>query len=98
MKLHEYFVAGLKKIGEKYPGSIGGPHGLGGMLAITPFDGSMEKAKELGNELYHAGLMSFIAGGDPARLRFLMPIGSVNENHIDEACAIIDKVIAKMAS
>lgn len=96
VKLHNYFVDGLKAIGEKYPGSVDGPFGVGGMVGFTPFKGKFEEAKELVNRLYDAGLMSFFAGRNPSRVRFLMPIGCVEESHIDTACQILEGVIKEM--
>ena len=68
------------------------------MVAFTPFDGELERSKEMVNRLYHAGLMSFIAGSDPVRIRFLMPLGSVEEGHIELACQIIEQVAEEMSS
>ena len=96
VQLHNHFAAGLKAIGDKHPGSVSGPHGVGGMVAFTPFDGSADVAKELVNKMFHAGLMSFMAGGDPSRVRFLMPLGCVTEAHIDMACQIIESVVSEM--
>lgn len=96
--LHDYFVQGIKKVGEKYPGSIAGPHGIGGMVALTPFDGTPEVASEMAKRLFDAGLMSFMAGGDRARVRFLMPIGSVTHDHLDLACQILEQVVGEMAA
>ena len=95
--MHDYFVKGIQKVGEKYPGSIAGPHGLGGMVALTPFDGTPEVASEMAKRLFDAGLMSFMAGGAPARLRFLMPIGCVTHDHLDLACQILERVVSEMA-
>jgi acetylornithine aminotransferase len=95
-RLHDHFVAGLKKVAAKHPGTIAGPHGLGGMVALTPLDGSAEAAGHLAKRLFKAGLMSFMAGGNPSRLRFLMPLGCVEETHIDLACEIIDNVLTEM--
>ena len=78
-QLHDYFAGKLAAIGEKFPGSLAGPHGIGGMVAFTPFDGSADAAKNVVNRLYDAGLMSFMAGGDPSRVRFLMPLGLYRE-------------------
>lgn len=96
VQLHNHFAAGLKAIGEKHPGTVSGPHGVGGMVAFTPFDGSAEVAKDVVNRMFHAGLMSFMAGGDPSRVRFLMPLGCVTEAHIDMACQIIENVVSEM--
>ncbi len=95
-QLHDYFAAGLKAIGEKYPGSVGGPHGVGGMVAFTPFDGTYEKAKDMVNRMFHSGLMSFFAGRDPSRIRFLMPLGCVEESHIDLALQVIETTVQEM--
>ncbi len=67
-------------------------------LEITPFDGSAEVASDMVKRLYHAGLMSFMAGGDPSRVRFLMPLGCVEKSHIDLACQILKSVVAEMSN
>jgi len=96
MQLHAYFQAGLQQISERLPQAVAGPYGIGGMVAFTPFKGELEKAKEMVNRMYHTGLMSFIAGSDPVRIRFLMPLGSVEERHIDLACQIIEQIAEEM--
>ncbi|MGI9516154.1 MAG: aminotransferase class III-fold pyridoxal phosphate-dependent enzyme [Pirellulaceae bacterium] len=98
VQLHNYFVAGIQKIEEKHPGSVHGPYGIGGMVAFTPFTGKFEQARDLVGKMYDAGLMSFMAGANPARVRFLMPLGSVTEAHIDKALEIIEQAVAEMAS
>jgi acetylornithine aminotransferase len=96
-QLHNHFVAGLKSIAEKNPGTIEGPFGEGMMIGFTPFDGSEAVGKELVNKLFAAGLMSFMAGGNPTRVRFLLPLGCVEPAHIDQACKILNEVISAMA-
>lgn len=98
VQLHNRFVEGLKGIAEKFPGTISGPHGCGGMIAFTPFKGELDKAKALVGKMYDNGLMSFIAGSKPTRIRFLIPLGSVNETHIDQACQILEKSLAEFES
>ena len=93
-QMHDHFTAHLKRIGEKHPGTISGPFGIGGMVAFTPCDGSAEKAKAMCHAFFEAGLMSFIAGGSPARIRFLLPLGVVTREHLDLAADIIEKVVA----
>ncbi|MEL7499842.1 MAG: aminotransferase class III-fold pyridoxal phosphate-dependent enzyme [Planctomycetota bacterium] len=93
VKLHRYFVEGMQRVAKKFPGTISGPHGIGGMVAFTPFDGSAEIAVKVVKRLYTNGLMSFMAGGSPSRVRFLMPLGCIEESHIDAACEILEKTI-----
>jgi acetylornithine aminotransferase len=96
IQLHNHFADGLKAINERHPDTVRGPHGLGGMVAFTPFDGSAEIAREMVNRMYHAGLMSFMAGGDPSRVRFLMPLGCMETSHIDLALQIIENVVVEI--
>ena len=90
MSLHKHFADRLTELSKKHPGCISGPFGIGGMVAFTPFDGSSKKTNELIDRLYAAGLMSFMAGGNPSRVRFLLPLGCIETQHIDVACEIID--------
>ena len=64
---------------------------------ISTIDGSAAVAGDMVKSLYHAGLMSFMAGGDPSRVRFLMPLGCVKESHIDLACQILENVVSEMS-
>ncbi len=98
MQLHDLFVGGIKAIEAKYPGSLQGPYGLGGMVGFTPFDGSAASAKELTMKLYEAGLMGFIAGDAPSRVRFLMPLLVTQPHHIHEACRLLEQVVAQMVA
>ncbi len=96
IQLHRYFAGKLESLAAKYPTAIAGPYGIGGMIAFTPFDGTSARTNELIDRLYEAGLMSFMAGGSPSRVRFLLPLGCVEEKHIDLACEIIDEVVGQM--
>lgn len=96
-QLHSHFAAGLKAIADKYPGSIRGPFGEGMMIGFTPFDGSENAAKQLVNSLFAAGLMSFMAGANPSRVRFLIPLGCAQPTHIDQACKILGHVIGELS-
>jgi acetylornithine aminotransferase len=97
VRLHQRFVRGLQSISESVPGAVTGPFGMGAMVGFTPLDGSLAKAKEMVHRLFHAGLMSFVAGSNPVRIRFLMPLGCTEDAHIDTACQILHRVAAEMA-
>ncbi len=66
------------------------------MFAMTPGDGSDALATRVVNMLYDEGLMSFLAGHDPARVRFLPPPGVTSDEHIHQACDIIESVLKKI--
>lgn len=95
--LHRYFVKKLEQISFRHPGFIKGPFGIGGMVAFTPFDGETTRTKQLVHALFHAGVMSFIAGSNPTRMRFLIPFGVVTVQEIDAVSEIIENTMIKMA-
>lgn len=94
-KVHEHFVKKLQIIAERHPGLLRGPWGLGAMVAFTPFDGDNLKVGQFIQELFHAGVISFIAGANPARVRFLPPIGVITEEDIDKATKIIEETLVR---
>ncbi len=97
MQRHRYFAGKLESLSQKYPGKISGPYGEGMMIAFTPGNGSAEAAKTMVDKMFHAGLMSFVAGSEPTRIRFLPPPGITTLAHIDMACDIIEKVLRELS-
>jgi len=87
------FHARLAKLARDYPGEVAGPFGLGAMAGFTYAGGSAAESGKLVKKLYDNGLMSFTAGKNPTRVRFLMPVGAVTARDIDAACAILRKTI-----
>lgn len=96
MQRHSYFVEQLQALARKHPGKLSGPHGCGMMWALTPGDGSTAAATELVHALFAGGLMSFIAGNSPARVRFLPPPTITTREHIDLAIDIMDRIFASL--
>ena len=96
MALHKKFVQEIEKLAAKFKGHFTGPYGVGGMVAFTVFSGDLSKTKEFTNKLFDNGVISFIAGKNPTRVRFLMPVMAINENDIEEVALIIDKTMTEM--
>jgi len=95
-KLHFHFAKNLDQLAEKYPSLIQGPWGLGTMIGMTLFGGDLAKSKEFTFKLFDNGVLSFIAGGSPTRVRFLVPAGAATEKDIDSVCKIIEKTLNEM--
>jgi acetylornithine aminotransferase len=93
LRRHDYFVRGLERLAERYPSWISGPFCAGMMLAFTPGNGTAELARKLTLRLFENGLMSFVAGSNPTRVRFLPPPGITTEQHIDRALEILEQTI-----
>jgi 4-aminobutyrate aminotransferase-like enzyme len=92
-RLHDHFETRLKQIQVRLPGLIEGPFGIGAMIAFTPFGGDAEKVKKFIHALFHAGVMSFYAGSNPSRVRFLLPVGAVTFDDIDAVCEILERTL-----
>ncbi len=92
-EIHQRFVARLETIQAKMPDRVRGPWGIGAMIAFTPLDGSPESAKRVLHALYEAGVISFVAGNNPARVRFLPPLLSITNDEIDSVCDILESVL-----
>ncbi|MCB1118361.1 MAG: aminotransferase class III-fold pyridoxal phosphate-dependent enzyme [Chlamydiia bacterium] len=95
--LHNHFVKGLEAIAKKHPKMVSGPYGIGAMIAFTPFDGSKEKVLPFAQTLFESGVISFITGSEPLRIRFLIPAGALTLNDIDEALKIVEKTLVRNA-
>jgi len=97
MRMHRKLTGNLDAIAKRHPGFVRGPYGMGGMIAFTPFAGTADDAKKVALALYDAGVISFICGSNPTRIRFLMPIGAVTDEEIDAVSAIVEATMAKLA-
>lgn len=97
-RLHERFAGYLERISRAHPGWLCGPYGIGAMVAFTPFDGSPGAAREVVQALFRAGLMGFVAGHDPSRVRFLVPAGAATDEDVDAACATVEQVLTALAA
>lgn len=93
IRLGAYFAEKLEALSQRFPDKVAGPYGLGGMVGFTPMGGDMAKTTELVKKLFANGLIGFPAGKSPARIRFLLPYGAIDEEDIDLACQIIEQTL-----
>ncbi len=97
-KLHNAFIEELTSLHERYPEMIRGPFGIGAMVAFTFADGSPEKTGIFLRKLFHNGVIAFVAGSEPTRVRFLPPAGIMTEDHVLHVSAIIEQTIQEYLS
>tara|TARA_R110002096_G_scaffold16106_11_gene55014 strand:- start:1872 stop:3254 length:1383 start_codon:yes stop_codon:yes gene_type:complete len=98
LRLGSHFAKRLGELAEKHPDLLEGPFGLGGMVGMTPFGGDPKKAMPFVKQLFTNGLMGFPAGKEPARVRFLLPYGAIDEQEIDVAVGLIEKTLIEFQS
>jgi len=95
--LHNFFVEQLKAISSRHPDLLTGPYGIGAMTGCTVLDGDSEKVLKLIHKLYEKGIIAFVAGSNPMRLRFLLPIGALKEEHITDVTKILEETLLELA-
>lgn len=91
--LHARFEEHFKRIERQWPDRIKGPYGIGAMVAFTPFDGEAKRVAEFVQALFHAGVISYISGHHPTRVRLLIPAGVLTLKEVDDVMDIIEKVL-----
>ena len=95
--LHTRFAQRLGAIAYHHPTWLDGPFGLGTMIAFTPFDGSADTAKKVVHAMFDDGVIAFVAGHDPTRVRMLPAAPVVGDKVIDAVCRIIEGSLARVA-
>ncbi len=87
------FSQKLENLSISSENKIKGPWGIGSMVSITLFDGDEKKTTAFAKRLFENGLIGFVCGSNPTKIRFLLPIGVIDESHLDEAIEIISKTL-----
>lgn len=90
-RMHNLFVEKLERL--EAQGLIEGPFGIGAMIGFTPFQGDGVKVTKFIHHLFEAGVMGFVAGSHPTRVRFLIPIECLTEEDVDHAIGIIETTL-----
>lgn len=93
LKFHTH----LERLSLKHPKLLRGPFGRGAMIAFTPFDGTHDQAVRTAQALFDAGVLSFIAGTNPTRIRFLVPALVITDPEIDHVMEIVEETLLKAA-
>lgn len=93
--LHQRFEEHFKRLEAKWPGRVRGPYGIGSMIIFTPFDGEAQRVARFVQDLFKAGVISFVAGSHPTRVRFLIPAGVMTQEDVDAVMHIVETVLAQ---
>ncbi len=92
-QIYETFARHIRSLQQRHPDRLKGPYGLGGMVAFQVDDGSQDFTKQFAQKLFREGLIAFTAGSAPARIRFLLPVGAIGDEHLQMAADCIDAVL-----
>jgi acetylornithine aminotransferase len=85
----------IQKLKAKYSPRIEGPFGAGSMVAFIVDGGDPEKTTRFAKDLFHAGVITFIAGTSPMKIRMLLPAPVLKEGDLDKAFLIIEQLLER---
>lgn len=92
-ELEEKFKAQFKKLAEgSCKGKIPYYGGIGTMLSFEVGDASIDITNKFMKKLFENGVITFSAGKEPTRVRFLLPLSLLDE-HIQEIFSLLEKTI-----
>lgn len=97
VRVHRRFADRFTAIASRHPGWIAGPFGLGGMIAFTPLGGTDEGAKAVVRAMFEEGVIGFVAGHGPSRVRLLPPVPVVTDAQMDDVCERIERALSRVA-
>jgi len=96
VELEKKFFAKFKELSEgSCKGKIPYYGGVGTMLSFEVGDGSPDVTNKFIKQLFENGIITFSAGKDPMRVRFLLPLSLLDE-HIDEIFKIVEKTVLEV--
>lgn len=84
----------LEAIAKKVPEKLSGPFGIGLMIGMTPLKGESSQVLNLTKRLFERGVITFIAGNDPTRLRLLVP-AVIRDEEIDAIATLLEEEISR---
>ncbi len=70
---------------------------VGGMIAFTLFDGTMDPTKKFLFNLFEMGAIAFFCGHGPYRARMLPPFGVMTDDQLRDVFTLLEKAILKTA-
>lgn len=98
MKVRQQFAEQMKRIHLRHPDKLSGTlYGAGSMIGFEVFGGEPNKTKAVMNKLYELGVICFLCGADPLRLRFLPPVSVLREGDVSAVCDLLEQAIVAVA-
>jgi len=86
----------LDVLRKRLPNTIGERSGIGAMQAFVVFDGSDETTQAIVHAAFEEGLMVFATGGNPAKIRMLLPVNTTDEE-LEAGFTMLEKAIRRVA-
>lgn len=92
------FAEQLGAIHQRHPDKLAPTlYGEGSMIGFEAFGGRVDKTKAVMSRLYQLGVIAFICGSEPLRLRFLPPVCVLRDGDVQAVCALLEQALIDTA-
>ncbi|MEO0476643.1 MAG: aminotransferase class III-fold pyridoxal phosphate-dependent enzyme [Planctomycetota bacterium] len=99
MSYRQHFESELKAIHERHPDKLGsGLFGEGTMIGFEVYDGDADNTKAVMNRLYDLGVIAYLCGSEPLRLRFLPPVSVMQPSDVQAVCSLLEQALVDTAA
>lgn len=99
MMYRKLFAQAFQAIHQRHPDKFGADlFGEGTMIGFEVYNGDTDKTKAVMNRLYELGVIAFLCGADPLRLRFLPPVSVMRPEDVQAVCALLEQAVVDITA
>jgi len=96
--VRQQFAEQMGAIHQRHPDKLCAElFGEGSMIGFEVFGGDADKTRAVMSRLYELGVIAFLCGGDPLRLRFLPPVSVMREGDAQAVCELLEQSLIDIA-
>ena len=98
MSYRKQFAEAIQAIHQRHPDKIDADlFGEGSMIGFEVFNGDTDQTKAVMDRLYDLGVIAFLCGADPLRLRFLPPVAVMRPGDVQAVCSLLEQTLVDVA-
>ena len=98
-KLEKAALACIAKLAEgPCKGLISQPTAIGTMVSFIPFDGAADTVNKVLRAAWERGVICFMAGHNPTKIRMLLPGGAITEADLEAGIGLLGQAINDVAA
>lgn len=98
-KLEKIALAELARLADgPCKGMLSQPHAIGTMVSFVPFDGAADVTNRVLRAAYERGVIAFLAGHNPTKVRMLLPGGAITEADLRAGLALMGDALCDVSA
>lgn len=98
MTYRNLFCEQFAEIHQRHPDKLSPDlFGAGAMIGFEVFQGNSDRTRAVMNRMYELGVICFLCGSQPLRLRFLPPVTVMKPTDVYAVCSIFEQALCDIA-